>query len=552
MSANSFDNHNERISNAKSACLLLLAFFIMGSGLNGQGKDISYMSSGGKLKPLQAIQDIRHYTINLDVNITEKKINGNCIIDLILSKQTDTLLFDLVHLLTVEKIKVNGAAVNFTQQDDKIFITHKAGFAAGKQKIDISYGGEPPVAVKPPWTGGFTWEKDVKGNDWISINCQKEGGRLYFPCKDHPSDEPNEGVSMNITVPADLVVAGPGLLQKTVLKQNRKTYSWKTNYTISNYCVVFNIGKYVVATDKYTTINGNVVPIQFYVLECDSAEARKLIATKIRDTRILEKYFGEYPWIKEKIGIAEVPNSGMEHQTMITFNNQFKYEKIGGQDYSANLYHEYAHKWWANKVTNKDWAHMWIQEGIATYAEALCHYELGGQEAYDKIIDKHKRGIRFRKPMVGGEELSEDETYAGNDIYVKGSFFMHSLRYLIGDAIFFATLKKLATDPSTTYDNFVTSADVEELFSKASNMDLKPFFHFYLRTTDVLDINIKQTGYQQWLLKINNHFMDLPVEITTNGQTARTIVTKDGLKVTSEMPPTVDGKGYYLKKITIL
>lgn len=552
MSANSFNIPNEKISKVKSACLLLMAIFFIGSGLNGQGKDISYMSSGGKLKPLQAIQDIRHYIINLDVNIAEKKINGNCIIDLNLSKQTDTLLFDLVHLLTVEKIKVNGTAVNFTQSDDKIFITHKAGFAVGKQKVDISYGGEPPVAVKPPWTGGFTWAKDVKGNDWISINCQKEGGRLYFPCKDHPSDEPNEGVDMNITVPSDLVVAGPGLLQKTVLKQNRKTYSWKTNYTISNYCVVFNIGKYVVATDNYTTINGNVVPIQFYVLESDSAEARKLIATKIRDTKVLEKYFGEYPWVKEKIGIAEVPNSGMEHQTMITFNNQFKYEKISGQDYSANLYHEYAHEWWANKVTNKDWAHMWIQEGIATYAEALCHYELGGQEAYNKIIDANKRGIRFRKPMVGGEELSEDETYAGTDIYAKGSFFMHSLRYLIGDAIFFPTLKKLATDPATTYDNFVTSADVEQLFSKATNMDLKPFFHFYLRTTDVLDISIKEIAYQQYLIKINNHFMDLPFDITANGKTERITVPKDGLKLMSAMPPIVDGKGYYLKKITIL
>ena len=552
MSSISFNNHKERILNFKSACLLLMAIFIVGSGLNGQGKDISYMSSGGKLKPLQAIQDIRHYTINLDVNITEKKINGNCIIDLILSKQTDTLLFDLVHLLTVEKIKVNGAAANFMQMDDKIFITHKAGFAAGKQKVDISYGGEPPVAVKPPWLGGFTWAKDVNGNDWISINCQKEGGRLYFPCKDHPSDEPNEGVNMNITVPSNLVVAGPGLLQKTVLKQNRKTYSWKTNYTISNYCVVFNIGKYVVATDNYTTINGNVVPVQFYVLECDTAQAKKLIATKIRDSRILEKYFGEYPWVKEKIGIAEVPNSGMEHQTMITFNNQFKYQKIGDQDYSANLYHEYAHEWWANKVTNKDWAHMWIQEGIATYAEALCYYELGGQEAYDMMIDKHKRGIKFRKPMVGGDELSEDETYAGNDIYVKGSFFMHSLRYLMGDALFFPALKKLATDPSTTYDNFVTSADVEQLFSKASNMDLEPFFNFYLKTTDVLDISIKQTGYQQWLVKINNHFMDLPIEITTNGTTERMMVIKDGLKVTGAMPPLVDGKGYYLKKVTIL
>jgi len=301
--------------------------------------------------------------------------------------------------------------------------------------------------VRPPWLGGFTWAKDSLGNNWVSINIQKEGGRMYFPCKDHPSDEPNEGVDMRITVPKGLVVAGPGLLQKTTIKNNKATYFWKTNYTISNYCVVFNIGKYKVAKDAYTTINGNVVPIEFYVLEEDTMHAKKLIETKIRDTKILEKYFGEYPWYKEKIGIAEVPNSGMEHQTMITFDNKFKYQNIGGQEYSDNLFHEYAHEWWANKVTNKDWAHMWIQEGIGTYAEALAYFDLGGEEAYHAKMAAFKKSIKYKKPMVGGEELSEDETYAGNDIYTKGAFFMHSLRYVIGDEIFFPALKKLATGP---------------------------------------------------------------------------------------------------------
>ncbi len=516
-----------------------------------QSRDISYMTSGGKLKPLQAIMDIRHYTINLDVDVEHKTIKGNVEITLNLSKQTDTLLLDLVHLMQVERIKVNNQIVTFSQKDDKIFITNTSGFKQGPQKITIEYSGEPPVAIKPPWDGGFTWTKDTNGNPWVAINCQAEGGKLYFPCKDHPSDEPNEGVDMNITVPSNLVVAGPGLLQKVITKKDKKTYYWKTNYTISNYCILFNIGKYKVVSDIYTTINGNKVPIDFYVLEVDTANAKKLIQTKIRDTKILEKYFGEYPWVKEKIGIAEVPNSGMEHQTMITFQNKFVYKTIGGQDYSANLFHEYAHEWWANKITNKDWAHMWIQEGIATYAEALCMFELGGQAAYDEIINAHKRSVRNKKAVVQGEELTEEETYSGGDIYTKGSFFMHSLRYVIGDEIFFPTLKKLATDPAYTYDNFVVTSDVEKLFSGASGKNLKPFFDFYLRTTDVLDIVIKETGYHKYQIKINNHFMDLPVDITTDSKTEKIIIPKDGIMVTSNTPPMVDSKGFYLKKITI-
>ena len=529
--------------------LFFLCFFAKNA--LAQNRDISYMSSGGKLHPLQANMDIRHYTIILDVDIDKKTIFGSTEIDMILSKPSDTILLDLVYLLKIEKVKANDKQVNFQHVKDKIYITSTSPFQAGKQKITIFYGGEPPVAVKPPWFGGFTWTKDRSGNPWVAINCQKEGGRLYFPCKDHPSDEPNEGVDLFITVPASLVVAGPGLLMDVKTKKEKKTFHWKTNYTISNYCILFNIGKYEVISKDYKTIDGNIVPIQYYVLQEDTAQAKKIIELKERDSRVLEKYFGEYPWVKEKIGIAAVPNPGMEHQTMITFQNKFDYTDIGGQPYSANLFHEYAHEWFANKVTNKDWAHMWIQEGIATYAEALIHFELGGQAAYDDLINRHRRSIRAKKPMVGGEELSEDETYNGNDIYTKGSFFMHSLRYVLGDEVFLPTLKKLATDPKYTYDQFVTTQDVEQLFSMEAKQDLKPLFDFYTRTNDVLDIAVKEVGAGKFSIKLNNFFMALPLDITTEKGTTKMLIPKEGITVQSAFPPQVDLKNNYLKKINI-
>jgi len=521
-----------------------------------QKTDIGKLSSGGKLKPVQANMDIRKYSLNLDVDIANKFIKGNTTVNLQLKNTADTILLDLIQHYNIETIKVDGKPVSFDHKDEKIYIKGNGfdksnQFAAGKHSVFIAYSGNPPEAVRPPWLGGFTWAKDRSGNDWVAINIQKEGGRMYFPCKDHPSDEPNEGAELNITVPKGLSVAGPGLLQKTVTKKDKTSFYWKTNYTISNYCILFNIGKYKVVKDSYTTINGNVVPIEYYILEEDSAQAKRVIEAKKRDSKILEKYFGEYPWYKEKIGIAAVPNSGMEHQTMITFDNKFIFTTIGGQDYSANLFHEYAHEWWANKVTNKDWAHMWIQEGIGTYAEALAMYELGGKTEYDKIIAAHKRGIRYKKPLVGGEELSEDETYAGNDIYTKGSFFMHSLRYVLGDEVFFKTLKQLATDEAYTYDNTVTTTDVEELFSKAAGYSLKPFFDFHLRTTQLMEVSIKETGYQQYQIKPLNYFMDLPYEVTINGKATRMMIGKEGITVKSNSLPMVDAAGYYLKKLTI-
>lgn len=537
-----------------SLSVLLLFIFETGkcqSRDDINNRDILYLTSGGKLNPLQANMDIRHYSIVLDVDIAKQSIAGFTEIKLNLSKKTDTLLLDLVHLYKVSAIEVNGVKSAYFQKDDKIYITSISGFGIGQQIVKIDYAGIPPVAIKPPWDGGFTWVKDEAGNDWVAINIQGEGGKIYFPSKDHPSDEPNEGVDMKITVPSNLVVAGPGLLQEAKTKKNKTTYHWKTNYTISNYCILFNIGKYKVVKDSYTTIEGNKVPIEYYVLEVDTAQAKKVIELKKRDTNILEKYFGEYPWVKEKIGIAEVPNPGMEHQTMITFDNKFKYKTINGQEYSDNLFHEYAHEWWANKVTNKDWAHMWIQEGIATYAEALAMLEIGGESAYNTMINGHRRGVKNRKAMVLAEEITEEEVYSGGDIYGKGSFFMHSLRYVIGDEIFFPTLKKLATDPAYTYDNFVTTDDVENLFSKASAQNLKPFFDFYLRTTDVLDINIKEIGFQKYQITVKNLFMPLPFDIVINGKSDKIIIPAEGLVVNSSFAPQIDPKGNYLKKITI-
>ena len=533
----------------KITALSFLLF--ISSSLIAQDRDIAYMSSGGKLKPLQANMDIRHYTLALDVDIPNQSINGYTEIDLITALPTDTLLLDLVHFLDVTLITMNKRSKTFYRDGDLLYIVDKAGFKAGRQSIKINYNGKPPVAVNPPWQGGFSWKKDNAGNPWVVINCQLEGGKVYFPCKDHPSDEPNEGADLFITVPKGLIVAGPGLLQNVSTKKDKQTFHWKTNYTISNYCILFNIGKYAIVKRTYTTIEGNNVPMEFYVLEEDKANAEKILDLRKRDTRVLEKYFGEYPWAKEKIGIAQVPNPGMEHQTMITYGDKvgkFILTKVGNWDYSANLFHEFAHEWFANKVTNKDWAHMWIQEGITTYSEALFCREANGERGYDSMIVMFKNSIRNQKPVVQGEAMNSGDAYY-SDIYPKGAFFMHTLRYLLGDEVFFSTLKKLATAPQYTYNNFVTTDDVEQLFSKASGKALKPLFDFYLRTTKLLEITVKQTGFNEYAIRSENLPMALPVDILTGSGTEQIILTDKWVKIKSSFAPVADPRGYYLKTV---
>lgn len=507
------------------------------------------LKSGGKLKPEQAIMDIRHYTIALDVDPQQKFIKGYAEIDLVLKDATNVLLFDFWHGLTVREVKVNGKPKPF-QHGENDLIRIEQSLQPGKVKVKIAYDGHPGIAEHAPWTGGFQFEKDSKGNPWIALTCQSEGGKIFFPCKDHPSDEPNDGADLILTVPKGLVAAGPGLLIKQTTTKDKATFHWKTNYTISNYCLVFNIGKYKTVSKTYTTVNGNKVPMDYYVLEENEDKAMHELDMMERTCHVLEKYFGEYPWVKEKIGLCETPHLGMEHQTLIAYGNKYRYTKVGGEDFDWLLNHEFGHEWWANKVTNVDWAHMWIQEGICSFGDALYIRELDGEEAYLKRMQATARSTQNRAPIVQGDEVDSDQAYQG-DIYGKGAFFMHTLRYVMGDDVFFPALKAFATDARYTYDNTVSTQDVEDHFSKAYGKSLKPLFDLFIYSTNKLEISLRQTDVNKYKIQLINLDMDVPVEIVTDTGSQKIMLAKKSVDVESKTLPVIDPNVYYLKKVIV-
>ena len=513
------------------------------------------LRSGGPLKPEQAIIDIRHYTVNLTVDPNEQSISGFTLIKMKLTKESPVIMLDFWHGLTTTEATVNNKKATFDHSDqDLLTIKGSQPFAAGDYLVKVSYNGKPGIAARPPWTGGFQWAKDGQGNPWIAVTCQSEGAKIYFPCKDHPTDEPNEGADMVLTVPKGLTATAPGLLTKVKDNEYGKgttTFHWSTKYTIANYCIVFNLGKYKKVSRTYTTVDNHKVSMDFYVLEEHQENANRLLDFTERSCRVLEKYFGEYPWVKEKIGIAETPHLGMEHQTMIAYGNQFKFTQLGGKDFDWLMHHEFGHEWWGNKVSNGDWAHMWIQEGICTFGDHLFTREMEGEEAYLARMRQTGRATQNIKPIVQGDIVDSDAAYQA-DIYGKGAFFMHTLRYVIGDSIFFPTLKKLATDPKYTYDNTVVTDDVEELFSQAADENLKPLFDLFLRSIDKLQIDIKQTSDQSYTVRLLNYDGLLPLDISVDGKIERKLVNKTGISITSSNgAPQIDPKGYYLKTVLL-
>ncbi len=494
--------------------------------------------------------DVRHYTIALNVNFEQKSIDGYTTIDVIMAQPTRVLLFDLLDSLGVKQVLVNNKKAPFEYKNNLIRINLPNELPAGKASVKVVYGGKPHIAIHPPWDDGFIWTRDSTGHQWMAITAEGTGGKLYFPCKDHPSDEPDEGVDMMITVPKTLVVAGPGLLQKVTKRGDKATYHWKTNYPINNYSIIFNAGDYKVVTRNYTTIDGHNVPIQFYVLSEHASKAQHHLDIFVRTIHEQEKYFGEYPWAKEKIGLVETPHLGMEHQTMNAYGNKFHYTKVGGKDYDGLMHHEFGHEWWGNKVTAKDWADYWIHEGICTFGDMLYVRELEGERAYIDFAKKTSFGIANKLPVILGKDVDEEAAY-NPDIYPKGAFFMHTLCYIMTDSLFFPALKKFVTSPQYTYNNLVTTDDVQQFFSKESGMDLKPLFDLYLRTTDKLEVHVKSLPNDTYKIQLQNISMPLPIDITTDAGTKRMIVDGKGISIKSKTMPVIDADTYYLKKVTI-
>ncbi|MGB4958379.1 MAG: M1 family aminopeptidase, partial [Saprospiraceae bacterium] len=363
----------------------------------GQAQNIV---SGGSLKQNQAVYDVKHYTIVFDLDLEQKSIAGSTTIKINLKDQAPEIAFDLINVYAVKEVWIDKTKVGFTHEKDMIHLRDQSLLTVGVHDIKIEYSGAPPIATRPPWKGGIQWEKDDNKDPWIAFTCQNEGAKILFPCKDHPSDKPDEGAEMIISVPKGLKVAGPGRLIKEETEGKKATFTWKTSYPIHNYSLVFNVANYHIAKRNYVSSGGNNVIMEYYVLPENIQRAEKHLDILATSVSVQEKYFGEFPFINDKIGLVETPHLGMEHQTMNAYGNKYRYTKVGGEDFDWLLYHELGHEWWGNKVSNSDWAHFWIQEGICTFGDWLYYREKEGVDSYHAQAKNASYRFANKYPIV--------------------------------------------------------------------------------------------------------------------------------------------------------
>lgn len=516
--------------------------------------------------PEQAAYDVHFYELDLNIDPATKSIDGSVLIQAEVVHPLTYFVLDLDTLLTIQAVeeKVDGRweARTLRRNVGKVWIALETTRQAGETlEMRVQYGGQPRVAPNPPWNGGFTWSETKSGAPWIATSCQTNGADLWWPCKDHVSDEP-DSVAIHIRVPQPLVVATNGRLRSVEEDGDHRTYHWFVSNPINIYNVALNIAPYeVIKGEMNSEVAGASYPVEFYVLPEDEAKGRKLFNEILEHLDFFERFLGPYPFRADKYGVAQTPHLGMEHQTIIAYGANFSNGSMtGGKDwgFDALHHHELAHEWWGNLVTNFDWRDMWLHEGFGSYMQALYIEELSGKEAYREYMGR-ARFFRNTIPVAPLHSRSAAEIYRA-PIYTKGAWILHSLRYVMGDEDFFQALRRMAypkpeleqvTDGSQT--RFAGTEDFLNICETISGQELDWFFDLYLRqpALPVLHSRIEGNEWQlSWETPDDLPF-PMPVSIQKDGKVEKVMIPKEGLKLKIKKgdQPELDPEGWILMEV---
>jgi len=529
---------------------ILLIIVLFSVTIFGQ---VDIYDSGGPLIPEQAAYDVTYYDLSLQVFPADSSIRGHVGITAKVVQPLDWFVIDLDTLLSIDRIVgKTGLSRNFDRQEGKVWINLETTRQAGEMiSLQIYYHGKPHVAVRAPWDGGITWAKTKDGSPWIATTCQGEGADIWWPVKDHISDEP-DSMGIHIRVPDPLFCATNGRLRSVEPHQDgTTTYHWFVSTPINNYNVALNIAPYLLIEDSYDGVAGDRFPVKFWVLPEDYKQARTFFPQIIEHLRYFEQTLGPYPFRADKYGVVQTRHLGMEHQSIIAYGAHFNNSAMTGKDwgFDALHHHELAHEWWGNLVTCSDWRDMWIHEGFGTYMQALYLEETQGIKKYHEYL-KSIRDFWNIEPVAPLESKSAEEISVSS-VYFKGAWILHTLRYLIGDDKMGQLLRRMAY-PDPELENisdgkqvrFASTSDFLSLAESVYGKNLDWFFNVYLRHSrlPVLESEIENNQLKIYWKAPDDLDFPMPVDIQMGNEIRRLEVPSEGtvVKLPEGMDPIID------------
>ena len=476
----------------------------------------------GSITPQRAWWDLTYYHLDLRVSPDEKYISGKNTIQYNVLDSKQLMQVDLQPPLQITKVIQNGEELEVIHDTNAHFVSLKEKQDIGSiHSIDVYYEGSPKEAIKAPWDGGFSWKKDANNNHFIATSCQGLGASVWWPNKDHMYDEV-DSMLITVTNPKELTNVSNGRLRsKTENDDGTVTSNWFVNNPINNYGVNVNIGDYVHFSEVYDGMNGKL-DMNYYVLRDHLEIAKEHFKQVPKMMEAFEHWFGPYPFYEDGYKLVEVPYLGMEHQSSVTYGNKFMNGYLGrdlsrtgwGLKFDYIIIHESGHEWFANNITYKDIADLWIHESFTTYSESLyIEYYFGKNAGAAYVIGLGNR-IDNTTPMIGHYNVNQE---GSGDVYAKGANMLHTLRQLVeDDEKWRQILIGLNTD---FYHQTVTSEAIETYISEKSGMDLSRFFNQYLRDSRIPRLHYKIEGKElkyRWTNTIDE--FDMPVRVSINSE----------------------------------
>lgn len=488
----------------KKSTLLLLFMVLVSSNIFAQKGLFQHTetftrqdSLRGSITPERVWWDLTYYHLDISVNPDKRFIKGNNEIKYKVLESSNVLQVDLQEPMKITKVTQNGKELTVKSEGNAHFIELKENQVKGKEySILVYYEGYPRVAKNAPWDGGFSWKKDTNGNHFVATSCQGLGASVWWPNKDHMYDEV-KSMDISVRVPSNLMNISNGRLEKVEKHDdNTTTYHWGVKNPINNYGVNVNIGDYVHFSEKYQG-EGGELDMDYYVLRDNLEKAKEHFKDAPKMMKAFEHWFGKYPFYEDSFKLVEVPYLGMEHQSSVTYGNKYLKGYLGGDlsgtgwglKFDFIIIHEAGHEWFANNITNKDIADMWIHESFTAYSENLfLDYYYGKDASADYVIGT-RRAIANDKPIIGQYDVNSE---GSGDMYYKGANMLHTIRQLINDdEKWRSILRGLNKD---FYHATVSTADIENYLIKKSKIDLSKVFDQYLRTVKIPVFEYKIEG----------------------------------------------------------
>ena len=544
---------------------LLIAGFANAQLLTQKAKFTYDDTLRGSITTYRQGWDVLRYDLQVEADIETKAISGNNKITYYESLPVREMQIDLQKPLVIDSVVGDyGNLLSYRQLGNAWLVRLKPDggmikFLPGKRWLKVYYHGVPKAATRPPWDGGLIWRKDSLNNPLVATACQGLGASIWWPCKDHQSDEPDSGMTIKIIAPDTLSAISNGRLQNVSPSANgTKTWTWLVTNPINNYDVTMNIGKYTHWSDTLRGVAG-ILDMDFWVLNYNLEKAKSQFAQAKLMLRSFEYWFGKYPFYEDSYKLIETPFLGMEHQSGIAYGNKYSNGYLGtdlsgtgwGLKWDFIIVHESGHEWFGNNITSNDLGDMWLHEGFTNYSETLFTETYYGKQAANDYNFGTRKKIKNNSPIIGPYGVNEE---GSGDMYSKGGNLLQLIRHSIdNDSLFRNILVGLNTQ---FYHATVTTRQVEDYIGAKSGIDFSKVFDQYLRTTQIpvlefYTTNKRRTIHYRWSkcvdrfnlsLVLNKGNDSLRINPTTEWQTLGVKKKQQGIWSPAEIE-----KNYYIK-----